>query len=222
MTVDAYDIPRPPSRMRQAIARSMTASAAIPQFTIEMEASLKSAIAWQENERTSARHAASVYDVLVAGFAAGLREHRLLNSSFTRDGIVTHSDVNIGLAVALPDGLLTPAILRADELPIGRLHAERLRLTEAARSGNLTPEESLSATFTISNLGPFGVRRFQALVVPPQAAIVAVGCIDENQSVSLSLSCDHRVLDGAAAAQFLSTVRDVIQDGGWRGSGEAR
>lgn len=222
MTVDAYDIPRPPSRMRQAIARSMTASAAIPQFTIEMEASLTSAIAWQEQERASGRDAASVYDVLVAGFARGLHEHRLLNSSCTKDGIVTHSDVNIGLAVAIPDGLLTPAILRADELPIGRLREERLRLTEAARSGSLTAEEAMSATFTISNLGPFGVRRFQSLVVPPQAAIVAVGCSDEHQSISLSLSCDHRVLDGAAAAQFLSTVRDVIQDGGWRGASEPR
>jgi pyruvate dehydrogenase E2 component (dihydrolipoamide acetyltransferase) len=208
--------------MRQAIARSMTASAAVPQFTIEMDVSLRSALAWQINERTSGRQPASVYDVLIAGFAVGLREHRLLNSSFTKDGIVTHSEVNIALAVALPDGLVTPAILRSDELPIGRLHAERLRLTEAARAGSLTPEEALSATFTISNLGPFGVRRFQALVVPPQAAIVAVGCIDEHQSVSLSLSCDHRVLDGAAAAQFLSTVRDVIQNGGWRGSGNAR
>ena len=98
----------------------------------------------------------------------------MLNSSLTKDGIITHSDVNLGLAVALPDGLVTPAILRADELAIDRLRAERQRLTEAARSGTLTPEESLSATFTVSNLGPFGVRRFQALVVPPQVAIVAL------------------------------------------------
>lgn len=222
MIVHRYDVPRPLSRMRQATARAMVASAAIPQFTIEMDVSLRPAVASLERERAAGREPASVYDVLVAGLAAGLRAHRLLNSSLTKDGIIMHSDVNLGLAVALPDGLVTPAILRADELSIDRLRAERQRLTAAARSGTLTPEESLSATFTVSNLGPFGVRRFQALVVPPQVAIVAVGCIDEHKSVSLSLSCDHRVLDGVAAARFLATVRDFIQDGGWAGLGEAR
>jgi pyruvate dehydrogenase E2 component (dihydrolipoamide acetyltransferase) len=208
--------------MRQAIAKVMVASAAIPQFTIEMDVSLRAALTWQEKEREAGRDPASVYDVLIAGFAAGLRAHSLLNSSLSEDGIITHSDVNVGLAVAVPDGLITPAILRADELPIEGLRSERQRLTGAARAGTLTPEESLSATFTVSNLGPFGVRRFQALVVPPQVAIVAVGCIHEGHSVSLSLSCDHRVLDGVAGARFLSSARDVIQGVGWCGSGVRR
>ena len=220
MTVDTFDVPRPLSRMRQAIARAMVASAAIPQFTIEMDVSLTPAMAWLGQERATGG-AASVYDLLVAGVAAGLRAHRLLNSSLAKDGLITHSDVNVGLAVALPDGLVTPSILRADELSIDRLRAERQRLTEAARSGTLTPEEALSATFTVSNLGPFGVRRFQALVVPPQVAILAVGCIDEHRSVALSLSCDHRILDGVEAARFLGTVRDFLQGGGWPGSGVA-
>jgi pyruvate dehydrogenase E2 component (dihydrolipoamide acetyltransferase) len=208
--------------MRQAIAKAMVASAAIPQFTIEMDVSLRAALAWQGRERAVGRDPASLYDVLIAGFAAGLHTNRSLNSSLSAEGIITHSDVNVGLAVAVPDGLITPAILRAEQLPIDRVRSERERLTAAARSGTLTAEESLSATFTVSNLGPFGVRRFQALVVPPQVAIVAVGCIDEDQSVSLSLSCDHRVLDGVAGARFLSTVRDFIQGGGWAASGGCR
>ena len=222
MTVDTFDVPRPLSRMRQAIARAMVASAAIPQFTIEMDVSLTRAMAWLDQERATGSGPASVYDLLVAGVAAGLRAHRLLNSSLAKDGLITHSEVNVGLAVALPDGLVTPSIVRADELSIDRLRAERQRLTDAARSGTLTPEEALSATFTVSNLGPFGVRRFQALVVPPQVAILAVGCIDEHRSVALSLSCDHRVLDGVEAARFLGTVRDFLEGDGWPGSGVAR
>ena len=105
-------------------------------------------------------------------------------------------------------------IVGADKRSLAELAAERARLTAAAKEGGLKPEEILSATFTISNLGPLGVRRFNGLVVPPQAAILAVGTIEEGTMV-LTLSVDHRPLDGAPAALFLGQVRSQLEDEAW-------
>jgi pyruvate dehydrogenase E2 component (dihydrolipoamide acetyltransferase) len=128
-----------------------------------------------------------------------------INASFDDDAIIEHGDVNVGFAVALDEGLLTPVIRNADRLTLHSLDAERTRLVKAARAGTLSPAELRDATFTVSNLGPLGVERFRALVVPPQAAILAVGKM-RDQTIALSLSCDHRVLDGALAARFLAAV----------------
>src|SRR5581483_3590314 len=144
----------------------------------------------------------SITDVLTAACARALRAHPGVNASFDGDAIVRHREINVGLAVALDDGLLSPAILRADELDLAALAEERTRLVAAARAGRLSGAELSAATFTISNLGPFGIDRFQSLVVPPQAAILAVGAIRADATVSLCLSCDHRVLDGAPVARF--------------------
>jgi pyruvate dehydrogenase E2 component (dihydrolipoamide acetyltransferase) len=141
-------------------------------------------------------------------------DHPDVNASYTDDGIVRHEQRNVAVAVALDGGLISPVIAGADTLTLAELGAERVRLTAAANAGTLTPEEVLSATFTISNLGPLGVRRFNALVVPPQAAILAVGAL-ERDSIALTLSSDHRVLDGAPAALFLGQVRDQLEDEAW-------
>ena len=121
----------------------------------------------------------------------------------------------MGIAVALPDGLVAPAVLRADALSLPELAAERRRLTAAAQAGVLTPGELLSATFTVSNLGTFGVSRFRALVVPPQAAILAVGGLRPDGTVTLALSCDHRVLDGAPGAEFLRDLTRSLVEPAW-------
>jgi pyruvate dehydrogenase E2 component (dihydrolipoamide acetyltransferase) len=204
----------PLSRMRKAIAKAMTQSAAIPQFGIEMDldvAVVSAARAELEPDRRP-----SLIDALVASSAAALVDHPWVNASFTEEGIVRHEQVNVALALALDEGLVSPAIMGADKLSLEAIAAERKRLTAAARSGGLTPEELLSATFTISNLGPLGVRRFNALIVPPQAAILAVGGIVDGQ-LSLTLTVDHRPLDGAPAAAFLASIRERLEDAEWVG-----
>lgn len=204
----------PLTRLRRAIAKSMAASAAVPQFTIEYDVPLGPASERRERWR-AAGMPVSVADLLTASTARALRAHPRVNASFEGDAILEHQEINIGLAVALDDGLIAPAVRNADRLTLIELAAERRRLTDAATSGALTPEEVLSATFTISNLGPFGVSRFRALVVPPQAAILAVGGTRPDGSITLSLSCDHRVLDGAPAAEFLRDVAGLLAVPDW-------
>ncbi|CAA9331975.1 MAG: hypothetical protein AVDCRST_MAG07-1827 [uncultured Frankineae bacterium] len=204
----------PLSRLRRAIAKSMTASALVPQFTVEHDVPL-AALQARRAEWKAAGAPVSVADVLTAACARALRSHPDVNASWTDDGILQHPDVNVGLAIALPDGLVAPAVLRADTLHLGALAAERRRLTAAASAGLLTPAELLSATFTVSNLGTFGVSRFRALVVPPQAAILAVGGLRPDGSMTLALSCDHRVLDGAPGAGFLGEVAHSLAEPAW-------
>ncbi len=152
---------------------------------------------------------------MIAAVAGALAAHPDVNASFDDNAVLRHNDVNVAFALALQTGLIAPTILRADKLSVNEIQSERRRLTAAAHEGALKPEELLTATFTISNLGPFGIRRFRALVVPPQAAILAVGELTAAETMSLSLSCDHRVLDGAPAARFLRDVTNALQDSRW-------
>ena len=206
--------PQPLSRMRKAIAKAMAVSATIPQFAVEMELGVGALAA--AREAIAGERRPSYADALTASVARALRDHPGINASFTEEGIVVHEDVNVALAVALEGGLISPVILAADKRSIAELAAERVRLTAAAKAGTLTPEEILSATFTISNLGPLGVRRFNGLVVPPQAGILAVGAI-EGGRMALTLSVDHRLVDGAPAALFLGQVRSQLEDEAWIG-----
>ena len=202
------------SRLRRAIAKSMSASALVPQFTVEYDVPFDGVAAYRSRWK-AAGHDISVADVLTAACARALRSHRQVNASWAETSILQHAEVNVGLAVALPDGLVAPAVRSADTLDLGQLAAERKRLTLAAQEGRLTPDELLSATFTISNLGTFGVSRFRALVVPPQAAILAVGAVRPDGTVALALSCDHRVLDGAPAALFLRDLATSLTEPAW-------
>ncbi len=202
----------PLTRMRRAIVKAMTQSAATPQFGIEMTLDASQLVA--ARARLSIDERFSYSDALTASVAQALREHPAVNASYGEDGIVLHDEVNVALALALDDGLISPVIARAAERTLAELAAERRRLGDAARAGTLTPAEVMSATFTISNLGPLGVRRFRALVVPPQAAILAVGTM-ERETIVLSLSVDHRPLDGAPAARFLGQVKRQLEDPGW-------
>jgi pyruvate/2-oxoglutarate dehydrogenase complex dihydrolipoamide acyltransferase (E2) component len=203
---------QPLTRMRKAIAKSMSASATIPQFAVERELEVETLATVRATIPEQLRP--SYADAITASVAQALADHPWINASFTDDGIVQHEEINIALAVAIDGGLISPVIIGADKLSIAELAAERIRISKAAKEETLKPQEVLSGTFTISNLGPLGVRRFNGLVVPPQAGILAVGAIDQGK-MALTLSVDHRLVDGAPAALFLGQVCSQLEDRAW-------
>jgi pyruvate dehydrogenase E2 component (dihydrolipoamide acetyltransferase) len=160
-------------------------------------------------------------DLLVAAVAHALEKHPLVNASWTGDGIRLHPEINIGIAMAVESGVVTASIPGANKKKLGEIAALRRDLTERARSGKLRPADITGATFTISNLGMYGVDAFTAIIVAPQAAILAVGRIADRivpvegkpairPMMTLTLSCDHRVFDGARAALFLDDLATAI------------
>jgi pyruvate dehydrogenase E2 component (dihydrolipoamide acetyltransferase) len=162
-------------------------------------------------------------DFIVAAVARTLRRHSRLNASWTADGIVEHSDINVALAVAVENAVVTAVIPQADRTTVGDISARRRDLSDRARAGRLRPEDISGATFTISNLGMFDVDAFTAIIVPPQAAILAVGAIVNRvvpvdgkpgirPMITLTLSCDHRVADGVRAAEFLRDLAAALSD----------
>ncbi len=161
-------------------------------------------------------------DLLVAIVARTLTKHPRLNASWTADGIVPHEDVNIALAMAVEHAVVTAVIPRADRAAVADIAVRRRDLTERARAGRLQPADIAGATFTISNLGMFEVDAFTAIIVPPQAAILAVGAIADRvvpvdgkpgvrPMMTMTLSCDHRVVDGATAAEFMRDLAAAIK-----------
>jgi pyruvate dehydrogenase E2 component (dihydrolipoamide acetyltransferase) len=166
-------------------------------------------------------------DLLVAAVAHALGKHPLLNASWAGNGIVLHPDINVGIAMAVENGVVTAAIPSANAKNLGEIAVLRRDLTERARAGKLRPADITGATFTISNLGMFNVDAFTAIIVSPQAAILAVGRIADRvvpvdgkpgirPMMTLTISCDHRVLDGARAAAFLNDLSDALtQTGNW-------
>jgi pyruvate dehydrogenase E2 component (dihydrolipoamide acetyltransferase) len=200
------------NRIRRATIRAVDASVAVPQFRLEREADTAGLARLRSRMREQAR-APTVSDFLVAACAHALRAHPELNASYAEDGIVVHGRVHVGSALAIEAGLVVAAIIDADRHDLDALAVERRRLQDAARTSRLTPFEVRSTTFTISNLGPLGVTRFTALVIPPQAAILAVGSAGDR--LTLGLSCDHRVVDGAPAARFLAELADRLEHPEW-------
>jgi pyruvate dehydrogenase E2 component (dihydrolipoamide acetyltransferase) len=198
--------------LRRGTVRSMSASALVPQFTLQRDVATEGLQALRKELKGSDGDA-TLSDVITMACARALREHPGVNASFVDDCVVVHERVNIGVALALDDGLTVPVIVDADRRSLAELAAERLRLAERARVRRLRPEEIFGGTFSVSNLGPLGVDRFQALVLPPQAAILAVGSLRET--VSLSTSFDHRVVDGAPGARFLGTVARLLAEPSW-------
>lgn len=213
------------SRTRRAVARAMTASALVPQFTIERHVGVEPLLELRRRLKDAGR-AGTVSDMLTAACAHALCAHPDVNASFHDDAVLRHPAINVGLAVALDDGLVVPCIHDAHRRSLDDLAAERVRLQDAARRGELTPPDVLDTTFTISNLASLGVHRFRALVNLPQAAILAVGAtvtgvVDAPDGprfapvMYLSLSCDHRALDGAPAARFLGALATRLEQPDW-------
>jgi pyruvate dehydrogenase E2 component (dihydrolipoamide acetyltransferase) len=160
-------------------------------------------------------------DLLVAIVARALGKHARLNASWTPDGIVQHDEVNIALAIGVENAVVTAVIPRADRAALGDIAVRRRELAERAQAGRLQPADIANATFTISNLGMFEVDAFTAIIVPPQAAILAVGAITQRvvavngqpavrPMMSMTLSCDHRVVDGVRAAEFMRDLASAI------------
>ena len=160
-------------------------------------------------------------DLLVAIVARVLQNHPRMNASWDNKGIRTNAEINIGLAMAVEDGVVAPVIQNADKIKLGDIASQRRDLTNRARGGKLRPADVAGGTFTISNLGMFGVDAFTAIIIPPQAAILAVGAITEKvvpvdghpairPMMTLTLSSDHRVVDGARAAEFLRDLVNAI------------
>jgi pyruvate dehydrogenase E2 component (dihydrolipoamide acetyltransferase) len=155
--------------------------------------------------------------------AAAIAQHPRVNVSWKDGTIVQHPDINIGLAVAIDDGLVVPVIRRADTLSLAEIAARRADLAARAQSAKLRPADIQDGTFTISNLGMYGVDAFNAIVNPPQAAILAVGRIADRvvaangqpavqPTMILTMSSDHRALDGARGAQFLAGLAELIEE----------
>jgi pyruvate dehydrogenase E2 component (dihydrolipoamide acetyltransferase) len=195
----------------------------VPHFYLQREVDASRLVGWRALLKKRGQNEITFTDLLVKIVAAALRRHPDVNASWRDGEIVRHRDVNVGLAVAVEEGLVVPVVARADELTLPELAARRAALVAGARAGRLKPDEISGGTFTISNLGMYGVDAFQAIVTPPQAAILAVGRIvdrivpvDRAPAVrpilALSLSCDHRVIDGARGARFVETLADLLEE----------
>ena len=217
----------PLSRMRRAIADRMTFSVReAPQFWLEGKANFTELIKLRESitKRLAARGIALTYtDFVVKAVAGALRENPFMNASYSATGIVRKPEINIGIAVALEEGLIVPVLRDADKKPLSEIAEERCRLSENARKGALTEREISGGTFTVTNLGMFQVDRFAAILNPPEAGILSVGRIRQKlelrdgqvasvPTVSLGLTIDHRCVDGAQGAKFLERVIERLQE----------
>ncbi|HKD74034.1 MAG TPA: dihydrolipoamide acetyltransferase family protein, partial [Ktedonobacterales bacterium] len=194
-----------------------------PHFFLMRDVRADAFVAWHAQAQKRAAEKLTYTDLLVKVVATALRQHPQLNASWQNGAIVPNEEINIGLAVAVTDGLIVPVIPHADDLSLNGIARQRKDLVERAQSGKLRTGDLQGGTFTISNLGMYGVDAFLAIINAPQAAILAVGAladrvvpVDGRPAVSpmmtLSLSCDHRVVDGARGAQFLATIADLIAD----------
>jgi len=207
----------PLTRMRRAVAEAMTRSAReAPQFSISRDVDMTRANAKREAAGVS------YTDLIVAAAATALRAHPRLRSRFDGDAIVMSQKIDVGLAIALDAGLIVPVLRDADRKSLGSLREEREALETAVRSGHARGDAFGGAAITVSNLGTFGVDRFTAIVNPPEASILAVGRVADRvvvvngspavrQVVSLTLTVDHRVADGADAARYLADVAKDLE-----------
>lgn len=213
--------------MRRTIAQRMQASwQQIPHILLSVDIDMGPAEAMRQSFNARLGGGISMTAVLVKACAAALRQHPRLNSYFREDKILVMPQVNVGLAVALEDGLIVPVVHRADEKGLMQIGQEVGDLSRRAREGALRPEDVVDGTFTLSNLGMLGVDHFTAIINPPQVAILAVGRAarrfvpDEagkpvaRSMMTVTLSVDHRALDGAQAARFLATLRGILETAG--------
>ncbi|MBV8711429.1 MAG: 2-oxo acid dehydrogenase subunit E2 [Solirubrobacterales bacterium] len=215
-----------PSRIQVQLAQRMAESkATIPDFSLRAEVDMEQAVALREQLRKAARSgevAPSYNEMVVKACGLALREHPLANAAYRDGAFELYERVNIGIAVAAEESLIVPTLLDADRKSLLDIAREARTLAERVRQRTITPAELSGATFTVSNLGMYGVASFAAIINPPQAAILAVGELRELPVVrdgllvpgvrmSLVLTCDHRILYGAPAAEFLARVRALLE-----------
>lgn len=216
--------PELPTVWRLMVERVTAAWKAAPQFLVTRE--VDAAALLEARERLGQQRGVdlTVTDFLVSAVARTLRRHGRLNASWAEGRIILHEQVNVGIATAVDDGVVVPVIQGADGLGLDAIAARRRELVARARAGRLQPADLVGGTFTISNLGMYGIDAFSAIVNAPQAAILAVGRIADRvvaregrptvrPMATLTLVCDHRVVDGARAAAFLSELAQGLETG---------
>jgi pyruvate dehydrogenase E2 component (dihydrolipoamide acetyltransferase) len=222
------DVERVPlTSLRKTIARRMTEAWQAPAFQISMSADMTRAVALRQRllERAGEGVRPSYNDILIKVCAAALMRHRDVNARFAGDAVELLPSADIGIAVAVPNGLIVPVVRACEVKSIEQIAAESRELVTRTREGKLRQEDLEGGSFTISNLGMYGVEQFVAVLNPPQAAILAVGALEERVVVddgeittrplmTLTLTCDHRSLDGATASEFLRTVKDFLEEPG--------
>lgn len=213
----------PLSAMRRTIAKRLSESTGpIPHFYLTADIDVTNLLSIREQVNAIEGIKTSVNDYIVRAVALALHHHPNANASWGDDAITQHGEVHIGVAVSTPEGLITPVVRNADRKSIREIGEEVRALAEKARNRKLLPNEYQGSTFTISNLGAWGIEEFTAIINPPNAAILAIGTAEARPVVvdrqivvrdrmKITMSCDHRVIDGAAGAEFLKTLRQYLE-----------
>jgi pyruvate dehydrogenase E2 component (dihydrolipoamide acetyltransferase) len=212
------------TRTQQTIARRMAeAKATIPEFTLQTEIDMEACVALRSELKKLGQADAPTYnDMVVKACALALRESPRANGGYRDGRVQLHSRVNVGVAVAAEETLVVPTVFDADQKSVGEIARETRALAERVRDGSITPPELGGGTFTVSNLGMFGVSAFTAIINPPQAAILSVGALAARavvregevvarSTMTVTLACDHRILYGADAARFLARIRELLE-----------
>jgi pyruvate dehydrogenase E2 component (dihydrolipoyllysine-residue acetyltransferase) len=215
------------SKLQATIARRMAESkATAPHFYLRVSVDMSEAVQGRSKLKEMAGEGSvvpSFNDMVVKACALALREHPRANGAYRDGRFELYSRVNVGIAVATEDGLVVPTVFDADRKGLRQIASESRTLAQRVRDGQITPPELSGATFTVSNLGMYGIEGFSAVINPPQAAILAVGAIEERpvarngeiataHLMSLDLACDHRILYGAPAAEFLARIRALLEE----------
>jgi len=217
------------TRLRQITAQRTTeAHQTIPHFYLTMEIDMEEAVALRQRlNQLDESLRVSVNDLIVKACAVAIEQHPIVNASYQNGQLVHPNGVHIGIAVAVEQGLLVAVLRHCEGKSLRRIAQESQTLIQKAREGKLLPDEMTGNTFTVSNLGMFGIEQFTAIINPPASAILAVGAtkrapvvqedgtIVARQRMKVTLSCDHRVLDGAVGAQFLQTLKQVLENPLW-------
>lgn len=214
----------PLSAMRRTIAKRLSESTGpIPHFYLTADFDVTNLVSMRQQLIDMSGAKVSLNDFLIRAIALALRHHPQVNASWGDDAITQHGEVHIGVAVATPEGLITPVIRDADDKSVLDIATEVRALAEKAKNRKLKPEEYQGSTFTISNLGAWGIEEFTAIINPPNAAILAIGAaearavVDDNRQIvvrdrmKVTMSCDHRIIDGATGAEFLKTLRQYVE-----------
>ena len=213
----------PLSRLRSAIAKTVAESwRTIPHFSVSADLIMDEAEAVRRQLKGSGIEV-SLNDLIVKGVALALGQFPRLNASFAAEAVKLHGEINIGVAVGVPDGVLVPVIPSCQRLTLQEIAAASHRLVDRARGGALSEQEMSGGTFSVSNLGMYGVSQFSAVIYPSQAGVLAVGAVSDAVVVragvpvcarlmKLTLSADHRIVDGAYAAEFLAELKDTLEN----------
>ncbi len=222
LTESFTDVPN--SQMRKAIAKTLAASKfSAPHFYLKMEVDMDNAIAARKAINASGVYKVSFNDMIIKAVASALRKHPKVNADWMGESIRYNNHIHIGVAVAVDEGLVVPVVKFADSKGISELGTEIKDLAGRARDKKIKPEEMQGGTFAVSNLGMYGIEDFTSIINPPNGCILSVGQIKQTPVVKngqivpgnvmkLSLSCDHRVVDGAVGSDFLKTLKDLIEN----------